>query len=196
MLKPKHISSYSLIIEEGTPFFYDYGEKGLKKKDLPDEETDRKMYSLTGEKLLRAGYRRYEISNYALPGYESRHNSAYWTGREYFGLGLGASSFVDNVRYSNVRDMGAYLMKPDERVIEEVLDKKALMTEFMILGLRMTEGVSKKTFEERFGIPMSSVYAKIIRRFIDEKALTEEGDRVRLTDFGLDVSNTVFAEFL
>ncbi len=195
-LKPRHISSYSLIIEEGTPFYYDYGEKGAKKNELPDEETDRRMYSLTEDKLAQAGYRRYEISNYAVPGFESRHNSAYWTGREYFGLGLGASSFVENVRYSNIRDMGEYLKRPDKRVIEEVLDKKALMAEFMILGLRMTEGISKKSFEDRFGLSLDSVYGEIIRRFERENALTEEGDSVRLTGYGLDVSNTVFAEFL
>ncbi len=195
-LKPEHISSYSLIVEPGTPFFEDYGENGAKRDALPDEETDRRMYALTKEKLAAAGYERYEISNYAIPGFESKHNSSYWTGREYFGLGLGASSFVKNVRYSNLRDMAGYKKDPSVRVTEEITDEAGLMAEFMILGLRMTAGVSKKEFKRRFGREISDVYAREIEKFKGEKVMEEDGDMLRLTDYGLDVSNMVFAEFL
>ncbi len=195
-LKPEHISSYSLIIEPGTPFYKEYGEEGPKKNDLPDENTDRKMYALTKEKLLKAGYHRYEISNYSLPGRESKHNSSYWTGREYFGLGLGASSFVSGVRYSNARVLKEYAKDPTKRIIEEETDQKSLMAEFMILGLRMTAGVSKKEFKRRFGVDFEDVYGEITEKLIKEKVITEEGDNLRLTDYGLDVSNAVFAEYI
>ncbi len=195
-LEPKHISSYSLIIEPGTPFFKDYGEGGEKRRDLPDEETDRKMYALTKEMLKSAGYDRYEISNYAKPGFFSRHNSAYWTGKEYFGLGLGASSLIDNVRYSNVRDLKEYIKDPKEHVIEERLDKAALMAEFMILGLRMVRGISKKEFERRFKTGFDEVYGKVLKKLKPAGVIIEEDDTVMLTDYGLDVSNSVFEEFL
>ena len=195
-LDPKHISSYSLIIEPGTPFFKDYGENGEKRSELPDEETDRKMYALTKEMLGAAGFHRYEISNYAKPGFESRHNSAYWTGKEYFGLGLGASSLVGNVRYSNVRDLNAYLSAPEKHITDEVLDEPALMAEFMILGLRMTKGVSKTEFKNRFGKDFDEVYGNVIKKLKPAGVLEEEGDTVRLSDYGLDVSNSVFEEFL
>ncbi len=195
-LKPKHISSYSLIIEPGTPFFKDYGENGDKKEELPDEETDREMYALTARKLAAAGYYRYEISNYALPGYESRHNSSYWKGRDYFGLGLGASSFVDGVRYSNVRDMGEYVQDPGKHIIEEVTDDAGRMAEFMILGLRMTKGISKTEFKRRFGVDVYDIYGDAIKRFIELGAMAEDGDMLKLTEYGLDVSNTVFEEFI
>ncbi|MCR5584955.1 MAG: radical SAM family heme chaperone HemW [Lachnospiraceae bacterium] len=195
-LEPKHISSYSLIIEPGTPFFKDYGEGGSKRGDLPDEETDRKMYALTKEMLKRAGYERYEISNYAKPGFQSKHNSSYWTGKEYFGLGLGASSLVNNVRYSNVRDLKEYFNDPSKHVIEERLDKAALMAEFMILGLRMVRGVSKKEFEKRFETGFDDIYGNVLKKLKPAGVITEEDDTVRLTDYGLDVSNSVFEEFL
>ncbi len=195
-LKPQHISSYSLIIEPGTPFWADYGDKGKKRGDLPDDDTDRKMYALTKKILEEEGFHRYEISNYSLKGFESKHNSAYWTGKEYIGLGLGASSLVDNVRYSNVAELKKYLINPEKHIIEEKLDKKALMSEFMILGLRMTEGISKNKFLSRFGTEPDNEYGDILRRFERLGVIRNEGDRISLTDYGLDVSNMVFEEFL
>ncbi len=195
-LKPVHISSYSLIIEPGTSFWTDYGDKGKKRGDLPDEDTDRRMYALTKKKLEEAGFHRYEISNYAAEGFESKHNSSYWTGKEYIGLGLGASSFVENVRYSNVRELGKYLINPEKHIIEEKLDKKALMSEFMILGLRMTAGISKKEFLSRFGTELDNEYGESLRRFEKLGAIRTSGDRISLTDYGMDVSNIIFEEFL
>ncbi len=195
-LKPQHISSYSLIIEPGTPFWTDYGDKGKKRGDLPDEDTDRKMYAITKKMLEEKGFHRYEISNYSLKGFESKHNSAYWTGKEYIGLGLGASSLVQNVRYSNVTELKEYLINPEKHIIEEKLDKKALMSEFMILGLRMTAGISKKEFLSRFGSEPENEYGDILRRFESLGVIRSAGDRISLTDYGLDVSNMVFEEFL
>ncbi len=195
-LSPDHISSYSLIIEEGTKFFELYGESGNRKKELPDEELDREMYRLTNEFLLEHGYHRYEISNYAKPGFESRHNSSYWTGVDYLGLGLGASSLIKNVRYQNETDLKKNLEDPCKRYVTEKLDENGLITEFMILGLRMTQGVSEEAFRERFKRSVDDVYGDVLKRLADEKLIVRENGILRLTEFGLDVSNMVFEEFL
>ena len=131
-LKPQHISAYSLIVEEGTPFYEKYGQEseklqatGEKQPDLPSEEEEREMYALTEKLLAAAGYHRYEISNYALPGRECRHNLVYWKRGNYVGFGLGAASMVENVRFENIREMQEYLAEyagmPDaEPVFAEV----------------------------------------------------------------------------
>lgn len=115
-LRPQHISAYSLIVEEGTPFYEKYGQEseklqatGEKQPDLPSEEEEREMYALTEKLLAAAGYHRYEISNYALPGRECRHNLVYWKRGNYVGFGLGAASMVENVRFENIREMQEYL---------------------------------------------------------------------------------------
>lgn len=115
-LRPQHISAYSLIVEEGTPFYEKYGQEseklqatGEKQPDLPSEEEEREMYALTEKLLAAAGYHRYEISNYALPGMECRHNRVYWKRGNYVGFGLGAASMVENVRFENTREMQEYL---------------------------------------------------------------------------------------
>lgn len=110
-LKPEHISAYSLIIEEGTHFYELYKENGPAYSSLPDEETERRIYHFTREYLSANGYERYEISNYARPGYESRHNSFYWTGVEYLGLGLGSSSLIMDHRFNNITDLNEYIKK-------------------------------------------------------------------------------------
>lgn len=194
-LKPEHISAYSLIIEEGTPFYRIFGENGAEEKGgerggdragvlppLPSEDAEREMYYACGRILREAGYRRYEISNYARPGYECRHNKGYWTGTEYLGLGLGASSYMKQkrgaggsagsfARFSSQRDLERYLrFAPEDfregRQIEEreVLTEKARMEEFMFLGLRLMEGVSEAEFFRRFGVTMESVYGNVLRR--------------------------------
>lgn len=172
---PAHISAYSLIVEEGTSF-YEMAQRG--ELDLPDEECDRMMYEKTGELLEKAGYRRYEISNYARPGYECRHNCGYWRRREYLGLGIGAASLIGNCRFRNGDSLEAYLENPLE-VREEVreLSPKEQMEEFMFLGLRMTEGVSVPEFEVTFGKRMEEVYGAVIERNIRD-GLLEYRDRV------------------
>lgn len=199
-LNPEHISSYSLIIEEGTPFFLQYGEGAAKEGDLPDEETDRAMYAYTKERLAGAGYERYEISNYAKPGFESRHNSSYWTGTEYLGVGLGASSLFTNARYHNETDLLTYIKESEEgrdvrREIERLMPEEQ-MEEFMILGLRRMCGISRTEFRERFGKPIETVYGSALQKLKKQELITVEGDRVALTELGIDVSNQVFVEFV
>ena len=195
-LDPEHISAYSLIIEEGTPFGERYGsEEG--RKLLPDEDSEREMYHETKRFLKDCGYERYEISNYAKPGRECRHNIGYWTGVPYLGLGLGASSYLDGCRFTVNPDMKQYLEeKPGMFADIEKLTKKDMEEEFFYVGLRMTAGVSLSEFERRFGISAKEVYPGLMETFVKEKAARFEGDRFVLTDYGLDVSNYIMALFL
>ena len=195
-LDPEHISAYSLIIEEGTPFGERYGsEEG--RKLLPDEDSEREMYHETKRFLKDCGYERYEISNYAKPGRECRHNIGYWTGVPYLGLGLGASSYLDGCRFTVNPDMKQYLEeKPGMFTDIEKLTKKDMEEEFFYVGLRMTAGVSLSEFERRFGISAKEVYPGLMETFVKEKAARVEGDRFVLTDYGLDVSNYIMAQFL
>ena len=205
LLNPEHISAYSLILEEGTSFYKSYVNH---PELLPDEETDREMYHLTKELLKAAGYDRYEISNYAKPGFESKHNSGYWKRVPYLGTGLGASSFMGGKRRKNGINLKEYLQnwkKRRENTVFEgrfeefyALSLQDEMAEYMYLGLRMSRGVSIKGFEECFGKGLFDVYGKEITRSIKEGLLAEdeEEDRIYLTDFGMDVSNYVFERFL
>lgn len=204
-LKPEHISAYSLIIEEGTPFY----DMDL---DIPDEDTDRAMYHETKRILKEQGFHRYEISNYALGAedddtFECHHNKVYWTRGNYLGLGLGAASMVDNVRWSNTRDIGTYVKELADaessfakiRENVEELSTAAQMEEFMFLGLRLVKGVSVESFKESFGKDIAEVYGEVIDKYQKMGLLEYAGDGekyLRLTDKGLDVSNTVMAEFL
>lgn len=192
---PKHISAYSLIVEEGTSF-YEKQEEG--KLSLPTEETDRKMYELTGQKLAQHGYKRYEISNYAMVGFECRHNSVYWTRGNYIGFGLGASSLVENVRMKNTDDMEAYQRGIEEKVPcreSQVLTQNEQMEEFMFLGLRLTKGVSQLEFERQFGTSIEAVYGEVIKKHV-EAGLLVARENVFLTSKGLDVCNYVMSDFL
>lgn len=199
---PEHISAYSLIIEEGTPFFTLYGEEkekmahtGEKQAHLPSEEEERQMYALTEELLQSAGYHRYEISNYSRPGYECHHNMVYWHRGNYVGFGLGASSMVENVRFQNLSDMQSYLMTENKVAERNVLTKKEQMEEFMFLGLRLIKGVEKESFERSFGIPMDTVYGKVIAENVKNGLLTDKM-AVALTGRGLNLANYVMAQFL
>jgi len=189
---PEHISAYSLMIEEGTVFEQLFREGRL---DLPDEDTEREIYYYTRDFLEKAGYRRYEISNYSLPGYECRHNIGYWTRADYLGLGLHASSMINNVRWKNTDDLSKYIAGAgtEER---EVLSRKEQMEEFMFLGLRLTDGVSRKEFFDLFKQDLDHTFEGVIPKLRSEGLLLSEGDQIRLTDRGMDVSNTVLAEFL
>ena len=234
-LNPEHLSAYSLIIEEGTPFFDRYGEDGGVKGDekngwekgwpsLPDEDTEREIYRMTGRILKEYGYHRYEISNYAKEGCECRHNLGYWERKEYLGLGLGASSLVGERRFHNTADLDKYMrifsgsgyepsdMPPGTdsgseesdkadlagRAVEEIeiMTEQDQMEEFMFLGLRKTNGISCREFRENFGRTIEEVYGNQIRRFDGLGLMKREGDRLRLTEQGIDVSNSVFVEFM
>ena len=197
-LGPAHISAYSLILEEGTPLFAQYAGEGAKPSEpLPDEDTERRMYEMTEEILAEYGYHRYEISNYALPGYESVHNTGYWTGVPYVGFGLGASSLLGSRRMKNTDDLTAYLENPaGSRFVEEELTEDDRMAEFMILGLRMTRGVSEEEFRSRFGRQTDERYGAVIRKHMRSGLLERAGDRIRLSRRGISLANVVMADFL
>ena len=208
-LKPEHISAYSLIIEEGTPFYDKYEEdmerqaKGEETRFLPREEEVYETIRLTREYLQEEGYHWYEISNFAKPGKECRHNIGYWKRADYLGVGLGAASLIDNVRYANTSDLQLYVKKwqgqePQEICIveEEILTKMAQIEEFMFLGLRMTEGVKRSDFKACFGIEPEGAYANVLSSLQDEGLLKMEAGWIALTDKGIDVSNYVLAQFL
>ena len=192
-LNPEHISAYSLIIEEGTPF----AEQNL---DLPDEDTEYQMYEDTAEILERYGYRQYEISNYAKQGYMCRHNAGYWQRREYLGFGLGASSLYGGMRFSNTHQMQEYLKEsrnPDQiRKDVTVLSRNERIEEFMFLGLRMTEGISEKKFEENFDVRLMDVYGDILQKYEETGFMEHIETKWRLTRKGIHVSNHILADFL
>ena len=196
-LSPEHISVYQLIIEAETPFYEKYAEH---EELLPDEEESREIYLWTGSFLKEQGYEQYEISNYAKPGKESRHNLKYWERGDYLGLGLGAASMVRNIRMSNTKDMKTYLercgqpktMREDVQFLEEARQ----MEEFMFLGLRKTRGVSRKEFRRIFGQEMYMVYEKALHKCLENGMLKEHKDRVYLSEEGVLLSNAVLSEFL
>ena len=196
-LKPEHISAYSLIIEPGTPFEAMEAQGELA---LPDEDEEREMYHLTRKFLSEMGYERYEISNYARPGYECRHNIGYWRGRDYLGLGLGASSLINGRRFSNrteIKDYLALTMGSDDWYeAVETLTPAAKMEEFMFLGLRLVRGVSEKDFYRKFGVKVMSVYGEVIRKNELEKLLIRKNGWLCLTELGMDLAYMVMADFI
>ena len=195
-LEPEHISAYSLIIEEGTPFYERYGE-GRHAEELPDEDIERQMYVRTGEILEDYGYHRYEISNYAKDGYECRHNLGYWDRKEYMGLGAGASSLMDHIRWKEPDHIGPSTgLVLEEREDFTRLRRKDEMEEFMFLGLRKINGVSEYDFYKSFRVSMDEIYKESIENLIKEGLLVREEDRIRLTDRGIDLSNYALSQFL
>jgi oxygen-independent coproporphyrinogen-3 oxidase len=193
-LAPEHISAYSLIIEEGTPFFEKYGDSYSEEQ----EEIDREIYHFTKKYLKENGYERYEISNYAKSGFECRHNCSYWMGIPYLGLGLGASSYeIVNDKY--IRSMNASTFKEYEKgFLEEtqVLTVENRIEEFMFLGLRLMQGVSVTAFEELFQTKMEDIYGKVLDKLSKEKLIEKNEDYYHLTEYGIDISNYVLSEFL
>ena len=199
-LEPEHISAYSLIVEEGTPFYEKYGEGAEGEVLLPSEEDERQMYHCTEALLREAGYHRYEISNYAKPGRECRHNLGYWERKNYLGIGLGASSLIDNVRYRNTECLEDYIQFTCElnqiQKDREILSIEEQMEEFIFLGLRKMEGISKKLFQNTFGKTLEQCYGKNIQNMIEKGLLVMEEDVLKLTKAGIDISNYVFTELL
>ena len=223
-LKPEHISVYSLIIEKGTPFYELYRfdavrqAAGMQTESLPTEEEEYQTTKMTQHILKEAGYHWYEISNFAKPGYECKHNMVYWTGGEYIGFGIGASSYFQGKRFNNMRDIFKYielmenlsdkfvetdnmelLYNDTTRTLRENVTNiyiDARMEEFMFLGLRMTCGVSREDFKERFNKDIYEVYGSVLNKYIGEGFMASEGDRIYLTDAGIDVSNVILADFL
>lgn len=209
-LSPEHISFYGLIVEEGTPFYEKYGEENRRREEgeermgdeLPGEQLEREMYQCICDTLQEHGYLHYEISNYGKPGFLCRHNLKYWERKEYLGLGLGAASLLENIRYANINDIGKYLETDflNERDImimeKEVLDEKACMEEFMFLGLRKMKGISKNDFFHEFQRSYEEVYGAVHRELLSKGLLKEIGEYVSLSEKGIDVSNYVMGEYL
>ncbi len=227
-LAPEHISAYSLIIEEGTPFYGRYHrqlelrEKGLEPDEirrklqagnradrteqaisetelLPSEDAEREMYHRTAEILAGYGYRQYELSNYAKPGRECRHNLVYWQRGDYAGFGLGAASCVNDVRWKNETDLKKYLLC--EQVVELQIDREILTpeeqrSEAMFLGLRLTEGIDTAAFAQLYGQIPGKYYGQTIDRMKRENLLEETEGRLRLSARGRDLANIVMAEFV
>ena len=212
----KHISAYSLIVEEGTPL---YDRLDTDYPELPDEDTERQMYYYTEDSLASAGYVHYEISNYARPGYECRHNVSYWERTDYLGFGVGAASLFEEIRHTNITDINMYIDKcggminagscMDNNVtagnynrlyeIYDDIQKLSLndrMEEFMFLGLRKIDGISKAEFEKTFSKNIADVYGKVIQENVLNGLLVDYGDVIKLTDRGVDISNVVMADFL
>ena len=204
-VRPEHISAYSLMVEEGTPFYDQYGEDERRREQgepplyLPSEEMEREMYLITQELLRNKGYVRYEISNYTFPGRECRHNIGYWKLIPYLGLGLGSSSFLEEVRFSNTKNLKTYLSGENfsqEDCAYVFLDKRQRMEEFMFLGLRMMEGISRSVFQQMFGIKLEAVYGNVLEQLQQQGLLKQQEGRVALTEAGISVSNYVLSEFL
>lgn len=219
MLRPEHISAYSLIIEKGTPFYDKYKfdavkqQAGMETEDLPTDEMSYQLYKHTMELLESKGYKRYEISNYARNGKICRHNVGYWDRVPYLGLGLGAASLFNGKRSSNIRDIYEYCQIAEEIDFdkldlwntdtispfietEEILSKKDAMAEFMYLGLRKINGVARLDFYNMFNQDIEAIYGPVITALRNQGFMDAREGRIFLTDIGIDVSNQVLAKFL
>ncbi|WP_027437791.1 radical SAM family heme chaperone HemW [Lachnospira multipara] len=208
--KPEHISAYGLILEEGTVLF----DRINEYPPIPSEELDRQMYDITRKSFIKSGYVQYEISNYAKPGYECIHNLKYWNREEYLGFGIGAASFIDEKRYSNITDINSYI-DITSKLMDELMDNKLInidlsslyasfekldindaKEEFMFLGLRKIQGISILDYKEKFNQEIYEQYSKEIEDNINKGLLILENNRLKLTAKGIDISNTVMSDFI
>ena len=196
-MNPEHISAYSLIIEEGTAF-YKLWERN--KLILPSEEEEREMYVITKNILKNHGYHQYEISNYSKIGRECYHNKVYWKSDEYLGLGSASTSFIDGKRIKNIENVKDYIDKINsgEDVIDDIYVNtlEDNMEEFVFMGLRMIEGINVNEFNKRFGVTIEGIYKEVIDKNINKKLLVLENDRLRLTEKGIELSNSVMSDFI
>lgn len=196
-LNPEHISAYSLIIEEGTPFYEKY-----KNQECQTEEDERKIYKETIKFLKEHNYNRYEISNYAKPGFECRHNKGYWERENYLGIGLGAASLIENQRFQHIMELEKYIHTINEERFEDIIVEQEMLTigaqmeEFMFLGLRLTKGISIERFYLTFEKKIEEVYGGVIQELIQRDLLVKEGKNLCLTEYGIDISNYVMSKFL
>ena len=191
-----HMSLYSLILENHTVFM---NRMRRGKLPLPKEELEAEMFEYIIEELERAGFEHYEISNFSKPSFESRHNLMYWDNAEYYGIGAGASGYVNGIRYKNHGPIRHYLSAVEEgnaRITEEHLSQKEQMEEEMFLGLRKKSGVSMVRFEEKFGRSFDGLYGEIVKDLVQQGLMQIEGDRVRMTKRGLFLGDTVAERFI
>lgn len=186
-IKPEHISAYSLILHNDI------------FKDLPTDDEERSMYHYLIERLKQEGYIHYEISNFALQGYESKHNMEYWKQHEYYGFGAGASSFIDKKRYTNVKNLNEYITlindNKDVKILEEELKQEDIINEYMMLKLRLINGVNIKQTNEKFGINILEKYSESLNK-LKSFGLIEIDENIKLTAKGLDLANVVWQEFV
>lgn len=191
-----HMSLYSLILENHTVFM---NRMRRGKLPLPKEEVEAEMFEYIIAELERAGFEHYEISNFSKPGFESRHNLMYWDNAEYYGIGAGASGYVNGVRYKNHGPIRHYLKAVEEgnaRINEEHLSLREQMEEEMFLGLRKKSGVSMKRFEEKFGTSFEDLYGQVVRDLCHQGLLQVEGQQIRMTKKGLFLGDTVAERFI
>lgn len=200
-LAPEHISVYGLTVEDGTRFATQYADNNLL---LPDEDISAEMFEAADDLLTRYGYEHYEIANYARPGHHSQHNSGYWQGDGYLGLGAGAHSFLKDsgygCRFSNVANLDEYAGSLGHNLIvhqDEIhLTREDSMAEYMFLGLRMSAGIAFQKFQDTFGISLKDAFKLELEPLIHQELLTESGTAIRLTRRGMLLSNQVFQKFL
>ncbi len=218
LLRPEHISAYSLIIEEGTPFYDKYKFDAVKQRagmptedGLPSDEETYKLYKYTINALASKGYNRYEISNYSRPGKECRHNLGYWSRVPYLGVGIGSASLFNEKRATNIRDIYKYMDIAEKLTNNEDFDyefsspfyeeenelsRKEAMEEFMYLGLRKIEGIYRGDFYQMFNRDIDSVYGPLITALRQKGFIDAAEGRIFLTDIGIDISNQILAQFL
>lgn len=196
-LEPQHLSCYSLKIEEGTVF----GDKLEKGEIMPlDDDIDREMYSFCKDYLADKGYKHYEISNFSKPGFACRHNLIYWKTEEYIGFGAGAHSFFEANRFNNIYDIESYVdgINEGKKIIENVefINRTENMSEFMILGLRLIDGIPTEEFKNRFNEDIFNVYGSQINKLVEKELLIVKEGTITLSSLGLDCANQVFMEFI
>ena len=198
-LAPKHISVYSLIVEDGTPIANKIENGKLK---LPDDELERNMYWYVKNTLELNGYKHYEISNFAKKGYESKHNMNCWNQMEYVGIGTAAHSYRDITRYSNTEDIKEYIKNVQKgefeknRIIHEIQKEEDSKKEFMLLGLRKIDGIKISEFKNKFGDNPIYLYRNELKKLSDEKLIIIQDDNIRLSNKGIDLANLVWEEFV
>ena len=198
-LEPEHISVYSLIVEEETPIFKEIQNETLK---LPSDELERKMYWYVKDELEKSGYAHYEISNFAKPGFESKHNMNCWKQQEYIGVGAAAHSYTNGVRFSNVDTIEEYISnyekgkEEDNLIFHEKQNKQSMMKEYMMLGLRKIEGIKIQDFKNKFAENPIFSYRKELEKLVNEELIEIDGDVIKLTKKGLDLANLVWEEFV
>lgn len=198
---PEHLSLYGLMLEEGTPL-YERDRGTVLINLLPDDDLQAQMYEWAVIRLNQAGYRQYETSNFARPGFECQHNLGYWRGEDYLGLGPGGVSCINRVRWKNIEDVGSYAtmllkgIRPLDEVGQEVLTLRECMAERLILGLRLKEGVHLPTFQNDFGADLRDIYREVLERYCYRDVFVVEGDYLRLNPKYVFVANSVLQEFV
>ena len=191
-LNPEHISVYSLILEEGTPFYNKYNENKIR---LPDEELERNMYWYVKNTLENNGYIHYEISNFSKKGFESKHNMNCWNQEEYLGFGVAAHSYNNKIRYSNTNSIEEYI-KGSNKIIHEKQTLEDMQKEYMLLGLRKIEGINIQKFKNKFAQNPIFIFKEQLSKLVDEELIIVDGNEIKLTNKGLDLANIVWEEFV